>query len=154
MLKIGLKQISRRQSITFLSSVLATSLIPSIALSSEERVNDRVLNLSSGKAVDDARIYLEVPEIAENGNAVPISFEIESPMTSDNFVKMVYIMADGNPEPDVAAFNFTPYSGACYATTRMRLSKTQNVHILAAFSDGSFAKANAPVKVTIGGCGG
>jgi sulfur-oxidizing protein SoxY len=97
---------------------------------------------------------LDLPEIAENGNAVKVTFDIDSPMTADNHVKAVHILADGNPEPDVATFNFSPAMGACYATTRMRLSKTQNVHVVAAFSDGSFSKASAAVKVTIGGCGG
>ena len=49
---------------------------------------------------------------------------------------------------------FTPALGACAATTRMRLAKTQNVYILAEFSDGTFASAQSTVKVTIGGCGG
>ena len=56
--------------------------------------------------------------------------------------------------PDVAKFNFTPAMGACGATTRMRLSKTQNVIVLAEMNNGLFAKADTKVKVTIGGCGG
>ena len=97
---------------------------------------------------------LDLPEIAENGNAVKVAFDIDSPMTEENYVRAVHILADGNPEPDVATFNFSPAMGACYASTRMRLSKTQNVHVIAAFSDGSFGSASATVKVTIGGCGG
>ncbi|GIS12647.1 MAG: hypothetical protein CM15mP115_17980 [Alphaproteobacteria bacterium] len=50
---------------------------------------------------------LDLPEIAENGNAVKVAFDIDSPMTAENHVKAVHILADGNPEPDVATFNFT-----------------------------------------------
>ncbi len=66
----------------------------------------------------------------------------------------VYILADGNPAPRVAKFMFTPSAGICSATTRMRLAKTQNVYLLAEFSNGSYAMAQSTVKVTIGGCGG
>ena len=83
-----------------------------------------------------------------------MAFDIDSPMTEENYVKAVHILADGNPEPEVATFNFSPAMGACYATTRMRLSKTQKVYVVAAFSDGSYGSASATVKVTIGGCGG
>ena len=55
---------------------------------------------------------LDLPEIAENGNAVKVAFDIDSPMTADNYVKAVHILADGNPEPDVATFNFSPAMGA------------------------------------------
>ena len=75
-------------------------------------------------------------------------------MTADNYVKAVHVMADGNPTPDVASFNFTPAMGACSASTRMRLAKPQNIIVLAEMNDGSFKQAQSIVKVTIGGCGG
>ena len=75
-------------------------------------------------------------------------------MTETDYVKTVYIFADGNPSPNVAKFYFTPQMGSCSATTRMRLSKTQNVYLLAENNDGQFLMTNAKVKVTIGGCGG
>ena len=90
----------------------------------------------------------------ENGNAVKVAFSIDSPMTATNYVKAVHVMADGNPTPEVASFNFTPAMGACSASTRMRLAKTQNIIVLAEMNDGSFKQAQATVKVTIGGCGG
>ena len=102
----------------------------------------------------ESDIYLDLPEIAENGNQVKVSFEMDSPMTESDHVKTVYILADGNPSPNVAKFYFTPEMGSCSATTRMRLSKTQNVYLLAENNNGQFLMTNAKVKVTIGGCGG
>jgi sulfur-oxidizing protein SoxY len=99
-------------------------------------------------------IKLDVPEIAENGNTVPVGFVVDNPMTADNYVKAVHVFADGNPSPEVASFEFTPMSGEAGASFRMRLAKTQNVIAVAELSDGSFLKASAKVKVTIGGCGG
>ena len=99
-------------------------------------------------------LFLDLPEIAENGNQVKVSFDIDSPMTQDDFVKTVYILADGNPAPNVAKFSFSTDMGACSATTRMRLSKTQNIYLLAEDNNGKFAMTKSKVKVTIGGCGG
>ena len=70
------------------------------------------------------------------------------------YIKNVYILADGNPAANVAKFSFTPALGSCSATTRMRLSKTQHVYLLAAYNNGKFAITKSKVKVTIGVCGG
>ena len=110
--------------------------------------------ITNGLGAEESDLFLDLPEIAENGNQVKVSFEIDSPMTDKDFVKTVYILADGNPAPNVAKFNFTPALGSCSATTRIRLSKTQNVHLLAAYNNGKFAMTKSKVKVTIGGCGG
>ena len=149
-----LKPISRRQALAYIGVAGSSIALPGVALAGPAEVATRINDITSGANVVDTSILLDLPEIAENGNAVKVAFDIQSPMTAENYVKAVYILADGNPEPDVATFNFSPAMGACYATTRMRLSKTQNVHVIAAFSDGSFGKASAAVKVTIGGCGG
>ncbi|MDP2733806.1 MAG: thiosulfate oxidation carrier protein SoxY, partial [Hoeflea sp.] len=100
------------------------------------------------------KITLTAPEIAENGNTVPISVSVESAMEGDDLVESVIIFADGNPSPAVATFHFTEMSGAALATTRMRLAKTQNVVAVAKMKDGSFFMDKKQVKVTIGGCGG
>jgi len=99
-------------------------------------------------------LTLKTPEIAENGNSVPVSVVVESPMTEDDYVESVLILAEGNPNPDVATFNFTPLSGEAKASTRMRLAKTQNVIAVAKLSNGKLFKVSNNVKVTIGGCGG
>ena len=149
-----LKPISRRQALAYIGAAGASMALSSVALAGPEEVAARINDITGGAAGDDTLIMLDLPEIAENGNAVKVAFDIDSPMTAENHVKAVHILADGNPEPDVVTFNFSPAMGACYASTRMRLSKTQNVHVIAAFSDGSFGSASATVKVTIGGCGG
>ena len=107
-----------------------------------------------GKTPQAGRITLELPQIAENGNTVPISVEVDSPMTEQDYCKAVHLFADKNPLPDVASINFTPVCGKAKASTRMRLAKTQNVVAVAEMSDGSVYTAKAEVKVTIGGCGG
>lgn len=100
------------------------------------------------------KLTLNAPEIAENGNTVPISVSVESAMSGGDMVESVAILAEDNPNPGVVVFNFTPMSGAAAATTRMRLAKTQNVVAIAKMADGTFYMDKKEVKVTIGGCGG
>ncbi len=105
-------------------------------------------------AMNEGRITLDLPEIAENGNTVPISVAIDSPMTDADHVKAVHVFAEKNPAADVASIYFTPSSGAAKASFRMRLGGTQNVVAVAEMSDGSLYTTKKLVKVTIGGCGG
>lgn len=100
------------------------------------------------------RIELRLPDIAENGNSVPLAVAVESPMTAADHVKTVYVVADGNPLPGVAAFEFTPDCGRVDVQIRVRLAHTQTVSAVAVMSDGTAWVARRDVKVTIGGCGG
>ena len=95
----------------------------------------------------EGAINLVAPEIAENGNTVPIEVSAEG-------AKSITLYADGNPTPNVATFNFGPLSPSRGASTRIRLAKTQDVVAVAQMEDGSWQIARATVKVTIGGCGG
>ena len=153
-MKKKLKYISRRRALNYLGSAGLILYLPQFAQASSEMVSGAIEEIIDGKDSVNADIYLDLPEIAENGNQVKVSFEIDSPMTDENFVRFVHVLADGNPAPKVAKFMFTPSAGVCSATTRMRLAKTQNVYLLAEFSNGSYAMAQSTVKVTIGGCGG
>ncbi len=119
----------------------------------------RSLDEALKKVLGDAKpaesgITLEVPEIAENGNTVPFSLTVESPMTTESFVKTLHVFASGNPQVGVASYSFTPASGKAAVASRMRLAQTQDIVAVAALSDGKFLLAKRGVKVTIGGCGG
>jgi len=102
----------------------------------------------------DGKLTIDLPEIAENGNTVPFSISVDSPMTDKEYVKAVHVISTGNPQPGVATFRFTPQSGKAAAASRMRLARTQDVIALAELSDGKFLQVKRSVKVTIGGCGG
>jgi sulfur-oxidizing protein SoxY len=109
--------------------------------------------LGDAKPVD-GKITLDLPEIAENGNTVPFSVAVDSPMTEKSYVKAVHVISTGNPQPAVATFHFSPESGKAAVSSRMRLAKTQDIIGVAELSDGQFAMVKRNVKVTIGGCGG
>lgn len=154
MKRIKMKIISRRNVLYLLGGTTGSVLFSKYALSKPNLALNKIKEISKNAKVDEVDLFLDVPEIAENGNQVKVSFDIESPMTEEDFVKTVYILADGNPAPNVAKFSFTTDMGACSATTRMRLSKTQNIYLLAEYNNGNFAMTKSKVKVTIGGCGG
>jgi sulfur-oxidizing protein SoxY len=113
-----------------------------------------IAKFTGGKAAETGKITIDLPEIAENGNTVPLSVVVDSPMTADNHVTDILVVADGNPRPGVATFRFTPLSGRAEATTRIRLATTQNIIVVAKTSDGKVLTEQKLVKVTIGGCGG
>ncbi len=106
------------------------------------------------KKPEEAKIAIELPEIAENGNTVPYSVAVESAMSDADYVKSVHILSSGNPSPTIATFHFTPLSGEAKVSSRMRLAKTQDIYAVAELSNGSMLVGKRTVKVTIGGCGG
>ena len=146
--------ISRRDAISLMLGTAGFLMSSKLAFAGKEQVLKRIDEITKGRGAKELDMFLDLPEIAENGNQVKVNFEIESEMTNSNYIKNVYILADGNPAPDVAKFSFTPDMGICSATTRIRLSKTQNVFLIAENSKKEFFMTNSKVKVTIGGCGG
>lgn len=124
------------------------------AFATMEDVDKAIQEFGGGAESAEGKITLTAPEIAENGNSVPISFTVDSPMTEDDYVESVMILAQGNPSPEVATMHFTALSGNAAGSTRMRLAQSQDVVVVAKMSDGSLFKDARNVKVTIGGCGG
>jgi sulfur-oxidizing protein SoxY len=129
-------------------------LLPAGAKADSAAVAKAMKELIGDATPREGRITLELPQIAENGNTVPLTVEVASPMTEQDHCKAVHIFSEQNPLPNVASFRFTPACGQATASTRIRLAKTQNVIAVAEMSDGSVHMAKAEVKVTIGGCGG
>ncbi|EPX84834.1 thiosulfate-binding protein SoxY [Rubellimicrobium thermophilum DSM 16684] len=116
---------------------------PSLAATLEERIDA----FTGGAAMAEGGITLTAPEIAENGNTVPISVEAPGAVA-------IMLLASGNPNPDVGTFHFGPLAASQRAATRIRLAATQEVIAIAQMADGSFLRTSREVKVTIGGCGG
>jgi sulfur-oxidizing protein SoxY len=136
------------------AAMAAMTLVPGLVLADAASVAESMTALIGDAAPSEGRIELDLPQIAENGNTVPISISIDSPMMADDYVKAVHVFAEGNPRPNVASFHFTPACGEATCSTRIRLAKTQNIVAVAQMNNGDVYMAKAEVKVTIGGCGG
>ncbi len=146
--------LTRRTALAGALGVFAAALAPRLAQADAKAVEAELKKLFGDKPIGSGKIKLDVPEIAENGLVVPITVDIESPMTEADFVKSVHVFADGNPLPGIISYTFTPACGKASASARMRLAQTQNIVCVAEMSNGALHMAKAEVKVTIGGCGG
>lgn len=136
---------NRREALAVGASAVATfSVMGSIAHASTD---DEIAAFTGGADVMEGGIELTAPEIAENGNTVPIA--VSAPGAA-----AIRVWASGNPTPGVATFTFGALNPDQSASTRIRLAKSQDVVAVAQMADGTFRKASAAVKVTIGGCGG
>ncbi len=135
---------TRRDALAMGLGATAVAMLPMRATAA---VEDAIAAFTGGAAVGEGNVTLSAPEIAENGNTVPISVHAPGAVS-------ILVLATGNPAPPVVTFNFGPAAGSQSASTRIRLAGTQDVLAIARLADGSFIQTSAAVKVTIGGCGG
>jgi len=135
---------TRRETMAMGLGAAAFTMLP---FQASAATDEAIAAFTGGAEVAEGGVTMTAPEIAENGNTVPVT--VDAPGASS-----ILVLADGNPVPNVATFNFGALSGSQSASTRIRLAKSQNVVAVAKMGDGSFAMAKAAVKVTIGGCGG
>ena len=126
------------------------------ALGQNESVDDALKRLFGGKPMKDgaASVKLEVPFIAENGAVVPVSVSVDSPMTSTNYVKHIYVVADKNRIPVVTRVTLAPEAGRAFVGANIRLGESGDVRAIVEQSDGTLLVVKREVKVTVGGCGG
>ena len=109
------------------------------------------------KVVGDAqvrpgRVKLQLPPLIDNGNSVPLSVAVESPMTAADHVKAIHVLTEKNPLPDVVSVHLGPRAGRASVSTRVRLADTQTVLAIAQMSDGSFWSDELEVVVTLAAC--
>lgn len=126
---------------------LGATIVAMLPMRATAAAEEAIAAFTGGADVGEGNITLTAPEIAENGNTVPMG--VSAPGAA-----AILLIATGNPTPTVCTFTFGPAAGAQDAATRIRLAGTQDVVAVARMADGSFIQATQPVKVTIGGCGG
>ena len=114
---------------------------------------DEAIRMLVGKAtVKRGRVKLELPPIVENGNTVPLTVTVDSPMSETDHVTDIHVFNEKNPQPYVAAFDLGPRAGKAVVSTRIRLADSQQVVAIARLSDGSFWSDSADVIVTLAVC--
>lgn len=138
-------KLTRRDALALGLGATAASFLPFRAMAATS--DEVIAEFTGGADVGEGGVTLTAPEIAENGNTVPVG--VDAPGAA-----AILIVATGNPTPKVVTFNYGPLAGSQVASTRIRLAGTQDVLAIARMADGSFVQASQTVKVTIGGCGG
>ncbi|MEM1077365.1 MAG: thiosulfate oxidation carrier protein SoxY [Pseudomonadota bacterium] len=135
---------TRRETMAVGAGAALAAALPGVVYAAGEA---EIEAFTAGASVGAGGVTLTAPEIAENGNTVPI--EVDAPGATE-----ILVLALGNPTPPVAQFKFGALAGDQSASTRIRLAGTQDVVAIAKMADGSFVQDSKTVKVTIGGCGG
>jgi sulfur-oxidizing protein SoxY len=126
------------------------TVVPAHATPKE--MEDAIRKVVGSARVTKGRVKLELPPLSENGNTVPLTVSIESPMTPADHVRAIHVFTELNPQPDVVTFRFGPRAGHARVSTRIRLANTQTVTAVGELSDGSFWSASAAVVVTLAAC--
>ena len=149
-------QATRRDVLKIAGALAAGGTAAGIAIG-PARATPAEMQAAVAGVIGDARlnagkVKLDIPPLVENGNTVPCTVTVESPMTAADHVKAIHIFAERNPQPYVIGVALGPRAGRASVSTRIRLRDTQNVLAVAELSDGTFWSDRVNVIVTIGAC--
>jgi sulfur-oxidizing protein SoxY len=144
---------TRRRFLVVLSGLgLGSFLGPRPAAATPATMAAAIRDVVGEAAVREGKVTLEVPPLVENGNAVPMTVSVESPMTATDYVKAIHLFNEKNPQPYIATFHLGPRAGKASVSIRARLADSQKVIAIAEMSDGSFWSASADMVVTLAAC--
>jgi len=111
-----------------------------------------IRNLVGEAPVRTGKVKLDVPPLVENGNTVPMTVSVASPMAPEDFVKSIHVFNEKNPQPNIGNFYIGPAAGRAQVSTRIRLADSQKIVAIAQLSDGSFWSTSIDVVVTLAAC--
>ncbi len=127
---------------------------PASAAEAEEKIGDVLKRLFGDRKIETGHVDIKAPIIAENGAVTPITVVSDLPMTPADYVKKIYVFAEGNLKPFTASMELTPANGKAELALRIKMRKTSNIRAVVETSKGKLYEGIKSVKVTIGGCGG
>jgi sulfur-oxidizing protein SoxY len=136
----------------FLAGAAGALAFPGAALGQADPLDPLVRALTNGAPVRKGKVTLVLPQLADNGNSVPIRITVDSPMTAADHVKSVHLYSERNPVRNMANFYLGPRAGKAEINSRVRLAGSQRVTAVAKLSDGSFWYDAAPIVVTLSAC--
>jgi sulfur-oxidizing protein SoxY len=134
------------------TTTVNAQLDPNLAVQRKAAFQAALRKVVGDSEVRRGRVKLQLPPLIDNGNSVPLSVAVESPMTAADHVKTIHVLTEKNPLPDVVSVHLGPRAGRASVSTRVRLADTQTVLAIAQMSDGSFWSDSAEVVVTLSAC--
>ena len=145
---------SRREILQAAAALAGGGVLLSIqpAAATPEMMKDAVRAVIGEASVKKGKVKLDLPPLVENGNSVPCTVAVESPMTAADYVKAIHIFNEKNPQPNVISVKLGPRAGRASFSTRIRLADSQTVTAIAELSDGSFWSDDIDVIVTLAAC--
>lgn len=132
------------------AAVLAVTLRPCEA--TPARLAAAIRQVVGTAPVKTGKVKLDIPPLVENGNTVPMTVSVESPMAPQDHVRSIHVFNEKNPQPNIGNFYISPQAGRAQISTRIRLADSQKVVAIAKLSDGSFWSASVDIVVTLAAC--
>ena len=148
---------SRRRFLGLAAGALAAAnaraqLDPNIAVKRRIALDSAIAKVTRGTALRQGKVKLEVPPLIDNGNAVPVTVTVDSPMTTAEHVKAIHLLTEKNPQPYVLSAYFGPRAGRARLATRARIADSGRVIAIAELSDGTYWSQTVSVIVTLSAC--
>src|SRR5579871_1180948 len=123
----------------------AVTLLPFAAEATPDTMAAAIKQVTGGAALQAGKVTLDIPPLVENGNAVPLTVKVDSPMSEGDFVKAIHVFNEKNPQPHVFDARLGPRNGKALISTRIKLADAQKVVAVAETSKGEFFTASADV---------
>jgi sulfur-oxidizing protein SoxY len=137
---------------TLAAAPALAQLDPNIAAKRKAALEDAIRKITGGAALRAGKVKLDVPPLVDNGNTVPVTVTVESPMTAAEHVKAIHVLTEKNPQPFVLTAHLGPRAGRASVSARCRIADTGNVIAIAHMSDGTFWSETISVVVTLSAC--
>ena len=122
------------------------------AFATADELQAAIATFAGGATVRAGRVNLAVAPLVENGNSVPVTLTVQSPMTAADHVKAIAVFNERNPQREVVVFRLGPRAGRAVVATRIRLATSQQLVAVAQMSDGTFWSHTVDVIVTLAAC--
>ena len=143
---------NRRRQLLAAGAGLGLLVVARPLLAAPDSLAQAIDSFAGGRPVTAGRVVLDVATLVDNGNTVPISVTVDSPMTAVSHVTAIAVFNERNPQRDVARFLLTQNSGRAHVSTRIRLATSQKLTAVARMNDGSFWSQTVDIVVTLAAC--
>ena len=147
---------TRRHFLSLAGSAAVLGAVPIVTLrpaaATPTMLASAIRNVVGEAPIRTGKVKLDVPPLVENGNTVPMTVSVTSPMTPEDHVKSIHVFNEKNPQPNIGNFYLGPHAGRAQVSTRIRLADSQKVVAIARLSDDTFWLASVDVVVTLAAC--
>lgn len=142
----------KRREVVWLGAGAVLTAITVPARATPEALAPAIKAFAGVAPIQEGRVAIDIAPLVENGNTVPVSVSVQSPMTAADHVRRIALFTERNPLPEVVVFHLGPHNGRAAVATRMRLATSQKILAVAELSDGSYWQSDVEVIVTLAAC--
>jgi sulfur-oxidizing protein SoxY len=145
-------RITRRDALMLGGMAAAATAAPSPSFAVPGQMEAAIRKVIGDAKVQKGKVSLDLPPLVENGNSVPMTVTVASPMTAESRVKAIHVFNEKNPQANVISVVLGPRAGKASISTRIRLADTQKITAIAEMSDGTYWSDTQDVVVTLAAC--